>query len=428
MRIFQGVTGQAGQPDALARGLRQRGNDARSFTIADHRFGYRADERLDIQDSRDMPHVREITLDLIERFDVFHFHARPIVPFSPNLIYPAMHDVLLIRSYGKKVFLHLRGGEIRDRQLFARKSPFAYSYIQECSHLFDSITDDHKRLLKSVLLEICNGVFVVDPELQTYVPEADIVPRALDPSSWQYVGSGLSDTPLVVHAPSRRTVKGTDFVLSAIENLRRKGINFRFQLVDGLSNDQAKDIYSRADIVIDQLRIGWYGVLAVEAMALGKVVICYIRDDLWDKHGQELSILNANPNNIEEVLEEAISNREMRAKLGKKSRAYFEKTHSVDVVCDILEELYSRPNKPVETRAFSYLNDYQFRLVKNDVVGKTAAATTAQRELARFERGKAIPSELRGQLRLAGRLPIYMLRHIAKQALARVVRPNKRMR
>ena len=40
-----------------------------------------------------------------------------------------------------------------------------------------------------------------------------------------------------------------------------------------------RELIEQADLVVDQLLIGWYGGLAVEAMALGKPVLCYLRDD-----------------------------------------------------------------------------------------------------------------------------------------------------
>jgi glycosyltransferase involved in cell wall biosynthesis len=38
-------------------------------------------------------------------------------------------------------------------------------------------------------------------------------------------------------------------------------------------------LIEQADVVVDQLLIGWYGALAVEAMALKKPVLCYLRDE-----------------------------------------------------------------------------------------------------------------------------------------------------
>ena len=132
---------------------------------------------------------------------------------------------------------------------------------------------------------------VTDPELQTYVPEATVVPRVLHAEEWPFVGVGSNTCPLVVHAPSRRGVKGTEAILRAVERLQKR-VNFRFMLIENLPHAEAKAAYKEADVVIDQLRIGWYGVLATETMALGKPTIAYIRDDLWHKHGAKLPIID----------------------------------------------------------------------------------------------------------------------------------------
>ena len=37
---------------------------------------------------------------------------------------------------------------------------------------------------------------------------------------------------------------------------------------------------NNADLIVDQLIIGWYAMFAIESMALEKPVICYLREDL----------------------------------------------------------------------------------------------------------------------------------------------------
>ena len=77
------------------------------------------------------------------------------------------------------------------------------------------------------------------------------------------------------HAPTHRLVKGTDVIIRSI-NLLKKKYDFEFILIEGLKNIEAKNQYKKIDVLIDQLFHGWYGGLAVEAMALGKPVISYI--------------------------------------------------------------------------------------------------------------------------------------------------------
>src|SRR5438094_453806 len=79
------------------------------------------------------------------------------------------------------------------------------------------------------------------------------------------------DRPLVVHAPSNRARKGTEQLVAACE-----GLEVDLEIVEGLHHDEAFARYAAADIVVDQLNAGWYGVFALEAMALGKPVLTFL--------------------------------------------------------------------------------------------------------------------------------------------------------
>ena len=101
-------------------------------------------------------------------------------------------------------------------------------------------------------------------------------------------------------------MKGTRFVLDAVEKLKAEGVKFRFQLVEGIPRTQARQLFEQADLLIDQLWLGWYGGLSVELMALGRPVICNIRDDglkfLPPGMASELPIIRSEPATLVSVL------------------------------------------------------------------------------------------------------------------------------
>ena len=68
-----------------------------------------------------------------------------------------------------------------------------------------------------------------------------------------------------MHAPTARAIKGTHHVLAALDALRAEGVDFDLELVEGRTQAEAREVYARADLVVDQLMLGWYGGLAVEA-------------------------------------------------------------------------------------------------------------------------------------------------------------------
>lgn len=136
-------------------------------------------------------------------------------------------------------------------------------------------------------------------------------------------------------------------------------MRFRYTFASGLSHNDLKQLYESADIVIDQLRIGWYGVATVEAMSLGKPVVCYIREDL-KHHIPELEevLINANPNNLYESLKLVIENRSKAVKISKKARAYAVKNHDQKIIAQQYLDLYNECSKNPKPINMGLLNTY----------------------------------------------------------------------
>ena len=57
--------------------------------------------------------------------------------------------------------------------------------------------------------------------------------------------------------------------------------------------------YKEADIVIDQMIIGWYGLLTVEALAAGNMVVAYIEESLKEQLFPDCPIKIADLNSLE---------------------------------------------------------------------------------------------------------------------------------
>lgn len=150
-----------------------------------------------------------------------------------------------------------------------------------------------------------------------------------------------NDKPLIVHSASKTGGKGTKYVIEAISLLQREFL-FDFNLIHDLSKSEALQRVSRCDIFIDQLITGSHGTAAVEAMAMGKPVICYINEIIGADYPDDLPIHNANPDTIYEVLKQMISSAELRYNSGVKSRAYVEKYHDDAVNANHLHSYYAK--------------------------------------------------------------------------------------
>jgi len=146
------------------------------------------------------------------------------------------------------------------------------------------------------------------------------------------------EKPVIVHAPSKRSGKGTEGILKALEKVDN---DFELILVEGKSQTEAIEIYKKADIIIDQVSVGTYGVFAIEAMALGKPVITYISDDIIETFPDSMPILSANFDTMPGIVDRLIANGEEREALGIAGREYAMRYHDNAKVCKFLPKIYA---------------------------------------------------------------------------------------
>lgn len=321
----------------LSKALRRQGIEAASCSFKSNRYAYMADKCLALDDlsPADQAAVREAYFhEAMETYDIFHLH------FGESFFSDG-RDLPILTSLGKKLIVHHRGSEARILPI-ARSAPNRYVRVKR------TWSESGIRARLARLSAYAQHVIIPDREMLPYVSayyrHVHIIPHAIDCEAFtpQYPAPAPVEMPLVVHAPSHRGVKGTEYVLAAVRRLQRRGVRFRFQLVEGMSHDEAKRLYSQATIIIDQLRIGSYANLSMEAMALGKPVICYIRDDLRRRFPPELPIVNANPDTIYDVLGSLLAMPEQWALLGRQGTAYVKRYHHADDIARSLIKLYHK--------------------------------------------------------------------------------------
>lgn len=150
----------------------------------------------------------------------------------------------------------------------------------------------------------------------------------------------------IFHAPNHRAIKGSEHLIKAVEELKNDGYNIELIMLSGVSNKVILETIATVDLVADQFVIGWYAMFALEAMSMGKPVLCYLREDLMDLYikvelvkKDEIPILNTNVLDIKEKLIWAYNNREELSVIGKKSKVYVDKHHSLRSVGDVFDSI-----------------------------------------------------------------------------------------
>ncbi|MFD2922436.1 glycosyltransferase family 4 protein [Halobacillus naozhouensis] len=245
----------------------------------------------------------------------------------------------ILQRAGKKMVVHHHGSDIRLLTAAQKNNPYVQvkpEWTEE--KIYNNIAS---------LSKYIDHAIVQDPELEGYISNlyshTHVIPHTIDVHQFKPQYPNVNQTsPLIVHAPTSRHIKGTEFIVNAVQELQRSGLSFRFKLIEGLSNEEAKNLFAQSDIVIDQLRIGAYGYVSSEAMALGKPVICYIREDLIEKYPAGLPIVNANPDTITSVLGSLIRNPRQRRNTGYKGRMYVIENHMAEKVVSKYIDIYNK--------------------------------------------------------------------------------------
>lgn len=353
-RIVLGPMNHADMAMAITRVLKQRGYVAEHIqytTGRGHPFRYELDTEIDVLAGGGWIEAQSANVRrcLEAGFDIFHFWNRS---FFFNYDYAKLSglDIPILKAHGRKIVYRFTGFDLRLPSLDIKvnpHSPSRYGYV----HPYD---EAHQRAYLGLVQDYAERLVVQDPEMGQFCATAKVIPRGLDLKQWSFVGITPTDRPLIVHAPSIGVVKGTRFVLKAVEELRDEGLSFEFKLIQGLPHAAAQEWYHKADVIVDQLLIGATGVLTLEGWALGKPVVVNLRDELFKPFYQtnELPVANANPDTIKDVLRRLIKDYEWRHHLSLAGRSNVEKFHDIETIVNQHIELYDEVHRsPVRVPA-----------------------------------------------------------------------------
>jgi glycosyltransferase involved in cell wall biosynthesis len=281
------------------------------------------------------------------RFDVYHFNfGSTLVDFRRLGIH---HWDLAFYGKGKKIFTY-NGCDARQKYKTMRRAKIAACHEPGCygDLCASGARDKMKERRIRKVSRYAHHLFAVNPDLLHFLPASisSFLPYCV--AYWDEISALPYQTNreiTVVHAPTDRTAKGTDTILAALENLKRK-YPLRIVLVERRSHAEALDIYRQADLVIDQVLVGWYGSVAVEAMKMGKPVAVYIREEdlsfIPEPMAKDLreAVIQIDPFSMEAVLEEYLQNPKLLSLKSEAGQAYVHRWHDPLYVASLTKAVY----------------------------------------------------------------------------------------
>ena len=325
----------AGQGINTAKGLRENGIDASMVVWKENNLADSSDAVLHIDFSIKKDKFKNIikmllfTIKSFFCFDVFHIH-------SGCSLTPYCFELYFLKFFRKKLFAEFHGSDIR----FLFNHDIKYAYFNEEPAFYSKYKKRAERIINNA-----DGIILHDYELDAHLPKeikkSDIyhVPLRVKVNEIKvnYPDKTKEDKPIIVHAPSSRSKKGTNQILAALKKVKSE---YELVLVEGKTHDEAMEIYSKADIVIDQISLGTYGVFAIEAMAMGKPVITYMSDDMIERMPDTLPIISSDFDSLPSVVEKLINDPQLRYNKGALGRKYVERYHDYKKVTALLSKIY----------------------------------------------------------------------------------------
>ena len=330
-RVLVGPTNYAGQGLQWARAM-ERGIDglgARNMAVAvPGAHAFPADSTVPFPVYRHSRRWQEAQRDAVTSgFD--HVLLESMRPLFGGL-YPTVADeIQVLRDAGISIALMAHGTDFR--------SPSRHL----AAHRWSPFTDDPRaeRLQRIVeantALAQASGapIFVSTPDLLDDLPNATWCPVVVDVSSWAQARPPMTDSqpPVVAHIPSSARPKGTHLVEPALHRLHERGV-IEYRRLEGVPPSDMVAAVGGADILLDQFRVGSYGVAACEAMAAGRVVVAHVaqhvRDRVASATGYELPIVEADPESLVSVLERIVSDPLAAGVTAAQGPAFVEAVHS----------------------------------------------------------------------------------------------------
>lgn len=331
MRVLHAPSEIAGQTSILARALRDLGVEAWSLATNPTFAQYGVDEMLPLDPLPPLQRYAGYAGNLarhLGRWDVFHFH------FGRTLIPPHNLDLPLYRLLGKKLVFHYHGCDVRDRAHML--ATHAHSTCTECAPTF-CIPSRQKRIRREAA-QHAHAEIASTPDLLESAPNA----RQMHVAVWlpDYEPAPFRATPrLVLHAPTNRLIKGTPYIEQAFARLGPRFPGVEFRVVEKLDWAELKVALRECDVFVDQLHMGWYGMVSAEAMAFGRPTLAYLRPD-FEPRARACPVVRTSVETLAADLAALLEDAPRRRALGEAGRAYVEREHEAHVLARALVELY----------------------------------------------------------------------------------------
>lgn len=322
-------------PYETTRLLRQHGMKADYLAIGASPFWHRCDfQQLDEPRPlrRALSEFRMLW-GVLARYEIIHLHF--MITLSED-----GWELAFLKRMGRKVVVHYRGCEIRDRERNMALHP-EINLCQQCDYnatICKSLVNLRRR---AVSRRMGDAFLVTTPDMLDFAPDAEHMPFFM-PDVEPEPRRARQGTFRIVHVTAHPGLEGTAAIRRAIERLRVKGHDVEFVLLKDVLHREVLEAYRTADLAIGKMKMGYYANAQVESLALGVPTITHVRPEFVTEEILRSGLILTTLDRVEETIEKYLTDPQALEAKRAAARASAERLHGRSMVAARLVAVYDR--------------------------------------------------------------------------------------
>ena len=214
---------------------------------------------------------------------------------------------IVLRVLGTKPAIVFHGSDIRVPSIYRASHPG--TLFSDPSEPRTITLERTTRAMHAFLKRWPFPLFVSTPDLLRYLPGATWIPVIPEPEWFAPMTPIETDRqrPRFLHLPSNRESNSSDETEATMRKLADEGL-VEFRTLSGIPPAEVRQHVEWADVVIDKIGLGGYGVMAVQVMASGRLLIGdadqIVRDTVPD-----LPLIQSSVSTLEQVIRDLVADR-----------------------------------------------------------------------------------------------------------------------
>lgn len=288
-----------------------------------------------------------ILLWALLEYDIFNFYndrgiIEPAGGYGSDRFGISLREMEIYRKANKRLYAYAYGADhrLREKTLALGK----WTFCSECPEpgkfcvCDDSGGTEMLRTIREHSTEvIAHGLAMKIIPGARNIPYIVVDVKKLSPNPLPPVRNKF----VVGHFPNHGYFKGSKYLEAAVQNLQLRGFDVDILKLSGRPHSEIIEAIGEVDVLVDQLVSGSFGLTAVEAMALGCPVICYLHAGVDIADASSCPVIQANPDTIEEVLRNLTLDRSRLSQARIEGPAYVRRNYSIESLSRHLAVLYA---------------------------------------------------------------------------------------